>query len=53
MRIGLGHFLFKIKIAETDRYNCDEGLINTKVYPNIVPMVCYSAYEIVGTIIGH
>ncbi|OQD85542.1 hypothetical protein PENSOL_c101G11239 [Penicillium solitum] len=25
MRIGLRHFLFKIKAAETDRYNCDEG----------------------------
>ncbi|CRL30042.1 Endonuclease/exonuclease/phosphatase [Penicillium camemberti] len=25
MRIGLRHFLFKIKAAETDRCNCDEG----------------------------
>jgi hypothetical protein len=25
MRIGLRHFLFKIKVAETDRCSCDEG----------------------------
>ncbi|KAJ5199244.1 hypothetical protein N7491_000200 [Penicillium cf. griseofulvum] len=25
MRIGLRHFLFKIKAAETDRCTCDEG----------------------------
>ncbi|KUM65948.1 hypothetical protein ACN42_g1166 [Penicillium freii] len=25
MRIGLRHFLFKIKAAETDRCNCDKG----------------------------
>ncbi|KAJ5211064.1 hypothetical protein N7491_010880 [Penicillium cf. griseofulvum] len=25
MRIGLRHFLFKIKAAETDRRSCDEG----------------------------
>jgi hypothetical protein len=25
MRIGLRHFLFKIKAAETDRCSCDEG----------------------------